>query len=67
MCGRADVSEESTGEAIGDNVAQLQRETQLLGDASTMGRPPRTAAAVECSQLEPRQYVCLANAEPEVT
>lgn len=37
MCGRVDISEESTGEAVGDNVAQLQRKTQHLGDASTLG------------------------------
>lgn len=36
------------------------RRLQHFGDASTMGRPPRTAATVEWSWLEPRRqkYAC---------
>lgn len=51
---------EGPGEDIGGNAAQLQKKTQHLGDSSTMGWPPRTAAMVECSQMEPRQSVCAA-------
>lgn len=53
LCGRATVPEESLGEAIGESEAHLhQRGPSSLGSASAVGCPPRTATAVEQSQLE---------------
>jgi hypothetical protein len=51
--------EESPEEATGKSAGQLQQETPAFLDVRTMGGPPRTAAALKWTQLEPiRQAVC---------
>lgn len=52
--GRAGVSAENLGEAIGERAAQVNQETQHFGDARTTGR-----AAAECNWPETtRETVC---------
>lgn len=48
MCSSVGDPDESLGMAIGESAVQLQQETpHSLGDASTMGQPPRTEVAIE--------------------
>ena len=48
------VPKESPQEVIGEVTAQFQETLQHLIQVSTVGQPPRTPAAVEWSQPDPR-------------
>ena len=51
-----------------ESATQLQQRNPHSGDAGTMGRAPRTVAAIERSQLESRrQAVCEEGGAGEVT
>lgn len=53
------VPEENLRKFFGESAAKFQQRPQRFGDTSTMGESPKTSAAVEWSQPEPRrQTVC---------
>lgn len=64
--GRVTFPEDSPGEALCEDAAQLQQRTQYFRDASTMGCLAKAAAAVQRSLPEPkRQAVCKAKGRAE--